>query len=442
MIDLNDPAQRAGSAPATPANEVTEPPQVPSFEEKERAQAALQAMRQGGSKGKGATSEEIKKRILASTVRGEDVAFKPDQPYLIKGLLYRDTQALLYGQSRAGKSFIALDMMMHIAAGRSWCGMRVKEPMKVVYIAAEGGEGFEQRFFTYSCTDSDLYNAAKANVTIVKCAVNLMQKDEVQAVIDLFAGETALYVFDTFSRSTAGGDEKEVSDLNVVLDNLDDLNRPLNACSLIIHHDGKDTSKGPRGTSGFIGNFNAVIKVSGHVLKGVRVTTDKVKDGRDDLEFLFKSKSAIIGQDSDSEFVSGLTLHYEPSVDPKELHYAKIKVVDSILAALHYAGTEGLTGQQIVEAADLTEKSFRNTIKEVLTATQRFNKKRADRTHDGGSVLKSHYNIAPAGSTSHEKNYKDPDPETRRALDRIQAAVGVVLQDKQERSELLSGEGE
>ena len=61
-----------------------------------------------------------------------------DQPYLIKGWLDRGAASVLYGESNVGKTFLALDIALHVAAGLRWHGVRVAEACPVIYIATEG----------------------------------------------------------------------------------------------------------------------------------------------------------------------------------------------------------------------------------------------------------------------------------------------------------------
>jgi hypothetical protein len=66
--------------------------------------------------------------------------------YLVKGWLDRGAASVVYGESNVGKTFFALDLAMHVAAGLPWHGCRVAEPAgSVLYIASEGGHGVRNR---------------------------------------------------------------------------------------------------------------------------------------------------------------------------------------------------------------------------------------------------------------------------------------------------------
>ena len=56
---------------------------------------------------------------------------------LVKGLLDQSALSVMYGQSNVGKTFVAMDVAFHVAAGMAWGGLKVSRGA-VVYVAAEG----------------------------------------------------------------------------------------------------------------------------------------------------------------------------------------------------------------------------------------------------------------------------------------------------------------
>lgn len=63
----------------------------------------------------------------------------------IKDFLEENTTGLFFGDPGAYKSFIALDMAFHVAAGKDWHGYAVQQGT-VIYIAGEGHGGLARRF--------------------------------------------------------------------------------------------------------------------------------------------------------------------------------------------------------------------------------------------------------------------------------------------------------
>jgi RecA-family ATPase len=68
-----------------------------------------------------------------------------DSPeWLIEDMVPTGAQAVLYGPSGEGKSFLALDWALSNATGRTWLGRQVKQG-RVVYVIGEGGGHMQQR---------------------------------------------------------------------------------------------------------------------------------------------------------------------------------------------------------------------------------------------------------------------------------------------------------
>src|SRR5699024_10060846 len=76
---------------------------------------------------------------------------QPSPPrWTVKGWLPEGAVSMIYGESGAGKTFIALDIACSIAAGIEWCGRRTKHA-PVIYMAGEGHYGLRQRIASW-CT--------------------------------------------------------------------------------------------------------------------------------------------------------------------------------------------------------------------------------------------------------------------------------------------------
>ena len=103
-------------------------------------------------------------RSLRQTLAGE---------WLIKGLLPSHGLAAIYGPPGCGKSFVALDCTMHIAAGIDWSGRKVKQA-GVVYVAAEGGTGVRKRAVA-NCSEKRI--PADAPFALITTAPNLGTQD-------------------------------------------------------------------------------------------------------------------------------------------------------------------------------------------------------------------------------------------------------------------------
>ena len=65
---------------------------------------------------------------------------------IVEGLLHAGSLSLIYGPPKSGKSFLATDLGLSIAAGDAdWMGHEIVRPGPVLYVACEGHGGFWKR---------------------------------------------------------------------------------------------------------------------------------------------------------------------------------------------------------------------------------------------------------------------------------------------------------
>jgi KaiC/GvpD/RAD55 family RecA-like ATPase len=228
-----------------------------------------------------------------------------DGGYLVKGVIERGKLAVIYGPPGEGKTFFGLDLAAHVASGLPWRGRRVR-PGLVVYVAAEAGGGILRRFVAWR--DRHLSEAREGRVplAIITRAINLLNIAEVNALLDelrALAAEVGvpvgLVVFDTLSRSIPGGDENHSEDMTRVVAAADAIRDELGAATAIVHHSGKDASKGTRGHSSLLGAADTVIAVAGRV-----ATVEKVRDGTAGEQFAFGLEVVDLGTDADGDKVT------------------------------------------------------------------------------------------------------------------------------------------
>ena len=77
-------------------------------------------------------------------VSASELANRPPVRWRVRDVLPMEGIAAIYGPPSCGKSFLALDLLAAIAAGRAWFACRVR-PAPVLYIGLEGEAGIAQR---------------------------------------------------------------------------------------------------------------------------------------------------------------------------------------------------------------------------------------------------------------------------------------------------------
>lgn len=177
----------------------------------------------------------------------EDFTHNP----LIEDLLDQDAISILYGDSNVGKTFVAMDLAYHVAAGESWNSKRVVQG-SVIYVAAEGGRSAENRILALKRH----YNTNHFPLALVPCQINLFDsKEDFQGLLALIraaeqqCGQARLIIIDTLSRSIAGGNENDSVDMGVFMDTMTHIKNRTKAHLMLVHHSGKDASRGARGHS-------------------------------------------------------------------------------------------------------------------------------------------------------------------------------------------------
>lgn len=208
--------------------------------------------------------------------------------WLIDGILPKAEVATVYGPSGSGKTFFVLDMLMHMALGRMWCGHAVPRRSHIVYIAAEGANGLRLRIRA-ACDRMGVLEG-DFPLMVIDGAPNMLDKEDVKALVSSIKGQCGdvdLVVTDTLSQVTPGANENSSEDMGRALAHLKLVGKALKAMLLLVGHTGKDTSRGQRGWSGLKGAMDVEFEVL-RLATFRTATITKMKDGEHEgKEFIF-----------------------------------------------------------------------------------------------------------------------------------------------------------
>lgn len=232
--------------------------------------------------------------------------------WFIKGFLPKAQSGILFGPSGSGKSFLTFDMCAAIARGLEfWNGRRITKG-RVAYLVAEGVAGFRQRIKAYRAehgvdtSDIDMMIIAGVVPNVLdEGSVARLKKD-----LQTF-GPFDLIVFDTFARVTAGANENSGEQMSMAINNCEAIGRACGAMTLLVHHSGKDDSKGSRGWSGIMSAVDVELEVKRDKDGDQRsVTSSKMKDGEDRISYGFKLHTVVMGQDEDGDDITSCVVEY------------------------------------------------------------------------------------------------------------------------------------
>lgn len=232
-----------------------------------------------------------------------DLAARPPIKWFIKGVLPDADLVVLYGASGSGKTFVALDIAVSLARGADWRGRRSRRA-RVTIIAAEGGGGMGNRIKAY-CTLHNL-DIAALDLSVITAAPNFLLDDDVTDVAKALAasGGCDVLFIDTFAQVTPGANENAAEDMGRALRNVRVLRDAARALPVLVHHAGKDLSKGSRGWSGIKAAADAEIEIIRHEDGQREIHLSKMKDGEDGVRWGFKLEQVLLGVDEDGDPVT------------------------------------------------------------------------------------------------------------------------------------------
>lgn len=248
-----------------------------------------------------------------SSVHIADFAAAQPLQWIVKGVLPKAELAVVFGESGSGKTFWIFDLVMAIARGVEWRGRKVKQG-GVFYIAAEGAQGLRNRIRAYEAENKGQVTIEDLNVQMLADAPNLTKVDDVKDVIKLARTfKPAVIVVDTLAQTTAGANENSGEDMGKVLSHCKQLRKHTGAMVILIHHSGKDASRGARGWSGLRAAADCEIEITRSDADRVASIT-KLKDGEDGIEFGFKLRTVSLGTDEDGDAVTSCVVEYTTAV--------------------------------------------------------------------------------------------------------------------------------
>jgi hypothetical protein len=213
-------------------------------------------------------------------------------------VLPADGLAGLYGPSASGKSFLALDMACAIAEGVRWFECRV-EAAPVVYAALEGEAGFKLRAQAWEANKG---RTLPAGLQMMMQPFKLTDPRDVLDLAKVVPAGAVVFI-DTLNRAAPTADENSSKDMGEILEGAKRLQSLIGGLIVVIHHTGKDTTKGLRGHSSLFAAMDAAVEVSRDGDKR-EWKVAKAKDGEDGDARPFMLQVETLGVDEYEDAVT------------------------------------------------------------------------------------------------------------------------------------------
>jgi AAA domain len=235
----------------------------------------------------------------------DQITVGTDRAYLVKGIIPRTGLVVAWGPPKCGKSFWTFDLVMHVALGWEYRGRRVQQG-PVVYLALEGGKGFEGRIeafrqrYLQETSDrvpfyliADPINLAKDHADLIGC-------------IRLQACPPAVVVIDTLNRSLVGS-ESDDKDMAAYIRAADAIRNAFDCVTFVVHHCGIDGTR-PRGHTSLGGAVDAQLAVERDTADNIVVTVEYMKDGPEGETLVSRLEVVEIGHDADGETMTSCAI--------------------------------------------------------------------------------------------------------------------------------------
>jgi hypothetical protein len=222
----------------------------------------------------------------------------PPLRWRVKGLLPETGIAAIYGPSKSGKSFLSFDLGCAIAKGYKWFGHRtIMGP--VTYVMLEGEAALQNRTKAW-----EQHNGQQLPVGFLATNMPFQISDEQQVeALGATLPQSGVVIIDTLNRSAPGLDENSSQDMGRILAGMKRMQEITGGLVLIVHHTGKDASKGLRGHSSLLAALDGAIEVERSATSRCW-SAAKVKDGEDGNQVPFKLHVIDLGRDGDGDAIT------------------------------------------------------------------------------------------------------------------------------------------
>ncbi|MET4259798.1 hypothetical protein ABIC09_004756 [Bradyrhizobium sp. S3.12.5] len=231
----------------------------------------------------------------------DEVTLTAEPPWLIDGLLPARGLACVIGEPKCGKSFMTSDMLCTVAQGAPYAGRAtLKGP--VIYLTGEGVSGFKRRLVAMRQHRGIEGQGVPFYMIEDVPDLGSQATDLPQLLVELDAfiarrcseGPVAI-VLDTLARCMGEGDENSARDMGRFVNRCGVIERHFGCVVVVVHHVGKDPSRGGRGSNA----LNGAADVTMLVKKGQAhstVTIEEMKDGREGQTWQFRLLSHVLEQ--------------------------------------------------------------------------------------------------------------------------------------------------
>ena len=264
--------------------------------------------------------------------------------WVIPRVIPADMVTGIYGAPGSGKSYVALTLALELARGGYWNGLGIPNPFHVLYIAGERPSDARDRLDGWKrYHDRDI----PPGFYLWPYGYPQLSKEGVWSPLAEFMNLLGckVVIIDTFARLTLGIDENSSKETGHVMENLERLAQATDGGAVIfVHHSGKDTDRGMRGSSAILGAVSSAVAVTGS--EGyIKVGVKKSNVGTTDTATSFRLQTVELAPDPLSQVLNStavLLAGERPPTTSEDL--------DAVLEILTNAFNGEASKRELVEA--------------------------------------------------------------------------------------------
>jgi hypothetical protein len=258
-------------------------------------------------------SEEHPTAPLGTMYYANDAAFYSATDFIIENLCAPGQLGVIYGASNVGKTFAVIHLGDCVADGKKWFGKQT-EKSGALYMFAEGKDQFNNRLAAYR----KRYPSDTKGMIVHKGIPPIAQTSGIKAIGKAIEEANAwqaannlppvrLAFIDTFAKAVAGADENNAKEMQPILNALRKMAEKHGVCVIIVHHTGKDTTAGSRGSYAIYADADFELellspetvrkkKLKIDIKPGqIAILSDKMRDGSKGGAALFRLEEIELG---------------------------------------------------------------------------------------------------------------------------------------------------
>ncbi len=186
------------------------------------------------------------KSTFPAIVDFAEMAELPPIEWVIEDFIEDFSTTLFIGDTGSYKSYIALDIAMHLVRGAPWHGKAISKARPVLYMAGEGQRGVHGRGKAWEYAHGDLGSASEPLKVMLGCATLKDESHQTALGNFLVKYPNCVVIIDTLSKASRGWKENDADDMNAFVMVCDEMARMCNATTIGVHHPskGKDEARG------------------------------------------------------------------------------------------------------------------------------------------------------------------------------------------------------